>query len=286
MKLIDLSMPIWEGAGYSDILPMPNNLVQFYEYTTYEWNGIRRTFLKIDDESGSPFMTIWQRVPHTASPIAEGGIYTWKLDEIPLERLIMRDTVVLDVPGEDYHEITAADIDAAVAKADYREGDDVLVRTGWASVEKAYELGDRYCLLGPSWTYESCIRMAEIAEQKKSGVVMTDAPLIMTPKFQGWGWSVGEEKIVPKPKSWPSIEARERIMNLSDDTWPPQPGDVERPAWIGSGGYRQLMVKTIAICKCLVNAHLITQPRVKMIMMPLLIKEGGAAPCRFIAVEE
>ena len=29
MRLVDLSMPIWEGAGYGEILAMPNCSVQF-----------------------------------------------------------------------------------------------------------------------------------------------------------------------------------------------------------------------------------------------------------------
>ena len=86
MRLVDLSMPIWEGAGYGEVLAMPNTSVRFYEYMTYDWHGIRRTELKLDDESGSPMMTIWQRAPHTSGPIEEGGAFTWHIDEVPLDR--------------------------------------------------------------------------------------------------------------------------------------------------------------------------------------------------------
>ena len=122
--------------------------------------------------------------------------------------------------------------------------------------------------------------MGETMEAKKSGVIMTDAALIMTPAYQGYGWSVGEERIIPRPKPWPSAEARERQMDLLSGTFSPAPPSV------GRGGYAELQLKTIAICKCLVNANQITSGRVKMIMLPMLIKQGGASPCRFIAVEE
>ena len=207
MRFVDLSMPIWEGAGYGEILAMPNCSVSFHEYMFYDVNGVRMTHLKIDDESGSPFMTPYQGSPHRRGPLREGNIYKWRLDEVPLERLILRDTVVLDVPGEDQHIITAEEIDAAVAQADYREGDDVLVRTSWATTEKAFALGNDYCVYSPSWSYEACLRMAEIMEEKKSGVFMTDAALIMTPAYQGYAWSIGPERIVPRPKPWPSAEA-------------------------------------------------------------------------------
>ena len=283
MKLIDLSMPIWEGAGYAEILAMPNTPVQFMEYMYYEEHGLRRSMLKIDDETGSPLMTPYQGLPRSRGGLAAltGMLFDWTLDQIPLERQILADTVVLDVPGGDHHEITAEEIDAAVAEADYRPGDNVLVRTGWATTEKAFELGDRYCIVGPSWTYEGCVRMAEVLDEKGGGIFMTDTPLIMTSAFQGWGWSTGEERLTPKPKPWPSVEARERRMDLPPGSnWPVMP---ER---IGKGGYRVLVIKTIGVAKCLVNANQITQGRIKMIIMPLLVKRGGAASCRFIAVEE
>ena len=97
MRLIDLTMPIWEGAGYGEVLAMPNVSVRFNEYMFYDQNGIRMTHLKIDDETGSPFMTPYQGSPHRRGPAREEALFTWKLDEIPLERLILRDTVVLDV---------------------------------------------------------------------------------------------------------------------------------------------------------------------------------------------
>ena len=276
MRLIDLTMPIWEGAGYGEVLAMPNVSVRFNEYMFYDQNGIRMTHIKIDDESGSTIMTPHQGSPHRRGPIREGVLFTWKLDEIPLERLILRDTVVLDVPGEDYHIITAEEIDAAVAKADYREGDDVIVRTGWATTEKAYALGNDYCVVAPSWGYEACVSMAKIMVAKKSGIIMTDCPLVGPPGVQGYAWSVGEEQIIPRPKPWPSAEARERMM----DGAPPV------PASVGRSGYGELVVKTIGVIKGLVDTNQITTSRVKTLILPMFIKQGGASPCGIIAVEE
>lgn len=279
MRLVDLSMPIWEGAGYGEILAMPNTPVRFTEYMVYDRQGLRMTYAKLDDESGSPFMTPWQGSPHRKDPLGPNPRYPWKLDEIPLERLILRDTVVLDVPGEDRHVITAEEIDRAVAAADYRDGDEVLVRCGWGTTGKAYEMGADYPLVSPSWSYEACLRVAEIMEGKGSAILMTDCALIMTPEYQGYGWSTGPERLVPRPKPWPSIEARERQMDLPPGTFSPAPPSV------GRGGYVDLVVKLIAICKCLVNANRLTQRRVKMIVLPMRIRQGGASPCRFIAVE-
>ena len=279
MRLVDLSMPIWEGAGYGEILAMPNTPVRFTEYMVYDRQGLRMTYAKLDDESGSPFMTPWQGSPHRKDPLGPNPRYPWKLDEIPLERLILRDTVVLDVPGEDRHVITGEEIDRAVAAADYRDGDEVLVRCGWGTTDKAYGMGADYPLVSPSWSYEACLRIAEIMGRKGSAILMTDCALIMTPEYQGYGWSTGPERPVPRPKPWPSIEARERQMDLPPGTFSPAPPSV------GRGGYVDLVVTLIAICKCLVNANRLTQRRVKMIVLPMRIRQGGASPCRFIAVE-
>jgi kynurenine formamidase len=286
MRLVDLSMPIWEGGGYGEVLPMPNTPVSFTEYMTYDWHGMRRTRMKFDDESGSPFMTIWQRAPHISAPIEDGGIYQWHLDEVPLDRIIMRPTTILDVPATGDYAITGEDIDRAVENADYQEGDEVLLRTGWGTRERAYEMGADYVLEGPGWSYESCMRVGEIMRERHSAILMTDAPLIMTAAYQGWGWSTGPERIVPRPKPWPSTEARERFLDLPkvDPTKTAAPAG--RPASLGKGGYRDLIKSTIAICKCLVEANQIQSKRVDMIMMPMLVKRGGASPCRFIAVEK
>jgi kynurenine formamidase len=73
------------------------------------------------------------------------------------------------------------------------------------------------------------------------------------------------------------------------DLPPAPPTKTERPAmpeWVGPGGYRHWIKTTLAICKCLVNANRITTRRVRMLIVPLRIKNGGASPTRFVAVED
>ena len=48
MKLIDLTMPIWEGAGYGEILPFTNSSVRFIEYMFYDKHGLRMTSMKLE----------------------------------------------------------------------------------------------------------------------------------------------------------------------------------------------------------------------------------------------
>jgi kynurenine formamidase len=276
MRLIDLSMPIWEGAGYGEILPFTNSPVRFLEYMFYDRHGLRMTRMKLDGETGSPFMVPHQRMPFDTTPLQPNPKFSWTLEEIPLEKLILRNTVVLDLRAEESHEITPVEMETAIDRADYRKGDEVLLRTGWGTRAKAYELGIDYYKKTPSIHYDAAVLLAAKMDEMESSIFMTDCALVNPPRVQGNNWFRGDTPFVPLPKPWPSAEARERVLDLgAHKHGSPHPSS-----------YGALIKKAMAGCKCLVDCDQITKPRVKMIILPLLIKKGGASPCRFIAVEE
>jgi kynurenine formamidase len=276
MRLIDLSMPIWEGAGYGEILPFTNSPVRFLEYMFYDRHGLRMTRMKLDGETGSPFMVPHQRMPFDTTPLQPNPKFSWTLEEIPLEKLILRNTVVLDLRAEESHEITPVEMETAIDRADYRKGDEVLLRTGWGTRAKAYELGIDYYKKTPSIHYDAAVLLAAKMDEMESSIFMTDCALVNPPRVQGNNWFRGDAPFVPLPKPWPSAEARERVLDLgAHKHGSPHPSS-----------YGALIKKAMAGCKCLVDCDQITKPRVKMIILPLLIKKGGASPCRFIAVEE
>src|SRR5215831_18867518 len=111
MRLIDLTMPIWEGAGYGEILPFTNSSVRLLEYMFYDQHGLRMTRMKLDGETGSPLMVPHQRNPFDNTPLQPNPKFSWTLDDIPLEKLILRDTVILDIRAEEGHEITPAEME-------------------------------------------------------------------------------------------------------------------------------------------------------------------------------
>ena len=276
MRLIDLTMPIWEGAGYGEILPFTNSPVRFLEYMFYDRHGLRMTRMKLDGETGSPFMVPHQRMPFDTTPLQPNPKFSWILDEIPLERLVLRDTVILDIRVEEGHEIMPAEMETAITRADYRKGDEVLLRTGWGTRQKAYELGIDYYKRTPSIHYDAAALLAAKMDAMGSSIFMTDCALVNPPRVQGNNWFRGDTPLAPLPKPWPSAEARERVLDLgAHKHGSPHPSS-----------YGALIKKAMAGCKCLVDCDQITKPRVKMIILPLLIKTGGASPCRFIAVEE
>ena len=276
MRLIDLTMPIWEGAGYGEILPFTNSPVRFLEYMFYDRHGLRMTRMKLDGETGSPFMVPHQRMPFDRTPLQPNPKFSWILDEIPLERLVLRDTVILDIRVEEGHEIMPAEMEAAITRADYRKGDEVLLRTGWGTRQKAYELGIDFYKRTPSIHYDAAALLAAKMDAMDSSIFMTDCALVNPPRIQGNNWFRGDNPLAPLPKPWPSAEARERVLDLgAHKHGSPHPSS-----------YGALIKKAMAGCKCLVDCDQITKARVKMIILPLLIKKGGASPCRFIALEE
>jgi len=276
MRLIDLTMPIWEGAGYGEILPFTNSPVRLLEYMFYDQHGLRMTRMKLDGETGSPFMVSHQRNPFDNTPLQPNPKFSCTLDEIPLDKLILRDTVLLDIRAEEGHEITPAEMATAIDRADYRKDDEVLLRTGWGTRQKAYEFGIDYFKRTPSIHYAAAALLAAKMDEMDSSIFMTDCGLVNPPRVQGNNWFRGDIPLTPLPKPWPSAEARERVLDLgAHKHGSPHPSS-----------YGALIKKAMAGCKCLIDCDQIAKPRVKMIILPLLIKRGGASPCRFIAVEE
>lgn len=276
MKIHDLSMPVWEGAGYGEILPFTNSPVRFVEYMFYEQHGIRRTLMKVDRETASPLITIAPAAPFNYAPSQPNPKHSYTLSDIPLEWLVLRDATVIDVPAGAGHEITPDEVEAALAVADYRPGDDVLLRTGWGTTDRAFRSGNEYYTEGPGLRHDAGLCLAEKMDQMDSHFLMTDLGLMNPPRVQGHNWFTGDSPVVPLPKPWPSAEARERMVDLKGKTH----------ASDESSSFQAIIPKAIAIAKCLVDCDQIQGKRFKVIILPLLIRQAGAFTSRFFAVEE
>src|SRR3954451_1772336 len=71
---------------------------------------------------------------------------TRRLDDIPTPELVLRDTAVIDVaigPGQEIGKDVLAE---ALARADFREGDALLIRTGWGNGAPREPGHDEYML--------------------------------------------------------------------------------------------------------------------------------------------
>jgi kynurenine formamidase len=276
VKIHDLSMPVWEGAAYGEILPFTNSSVRFLEYMNYEDHGIRRTLMKLDRETASPLISIAPATPFNYKPSQPNPKHEYTLSDIPLDWLVLRDATVIDVRAGSGHEITPDELEAALDVADYRPGDDVLLRTGWGTTERAYTMGMDYFMQGPSLRRDAGECLSEKMDAMDSHFLVTDLGLLNPPRVQGHNWFTGDAPVVPLPKPWPSAEARERTVDLNGRTHAS-----EEPS-----SFQAIIPRAVAIAKCLVDCDQIQGNRFQLIIMPLLIRQAGAFTSRFFAVED
>jgi kynurenine formamidase len=169
-------------------------------------------------------------------------------------------------------------MEAALKTADFRRGDHVLLRSGWGTLRRAYEMGIDYLKNSPSVHYEAAAVLSEKMQTMDSRMFMTDCALVNPPRVQGYNWFLGDSPMKPLPKPWPSAEARERLMDMGGSY--AYAHTSKEPS-----SYGVLIKNAIGCGKCLVNCDQIKERRVKMIILPLRIKNGGASSCRFVAVE-
>src|SRR5439155_7447956 len=135
-------------------------------------------------------------------------------DEISIEKHSLRVNVILYERDEEDHDISPAEKENTISHADYRQDDEVLIRTGWGTRQKAYELGIDYYKRTPSIHYDAAALLAAKMDEMGSSLFMTDCGLVNPPRVQGHNWFRGDTPLVPLPKPWPSAEARERVLDL------------------------------------------------------------------------
>ncbi|MBI2906275.1 MAG: cyclase family protein [Chloroflexi bacterium] len=237
MKIIDLTCPL--DLDYA--LPL-----HLFKLDSYEWH-ITRT-VRRDGRMNSRLMMSSHCATHLDAPMhvfersEKAGIFS--IDEWPLQQLY-GDTVVLDIPKEELGEITADDLEKASPKV--REGDIVLVHTGWGR----FYVEDR-----KSPTYLT---------ERRPGFVPSAAEWLVKKKVK----ALGHDLLVtnhPKYQFVPTAEERARGAIIGDE-----------PV------HRALLGNDIAVIEQLTNLDKIKGRRVTAGFFPLAIKGLDGSPIRALA---
>jgi len=263
MRLIDLTLPLFEGMGIGNCYPTERS---FEIEPIVRWEdprGIRLETYSMYAEQGTRFV-----LPSAVRTRKDET----KIDEVDLKDIVFRDTVVIDIPKEANEAITVEEVESACVRADFREGDALLVRTGWGDVERLDELGDDYELTTPYFLDEACARIVEILRQKKSNLFCFDTANMGNWKFVKAEWCSRK----PRPSSWPSPEARKFVAEVYSKRIIPPEG--EWATRLAMAGIMQLGV--------LANCMEIKKERVKLIILPLRVRGAVMSPCHVVAVEE
>ncbi len=235
MKLIDLTMPLYEGmpVGYGSIdfkkHPSWPEAFKMTETRSYEPDGMSFHVYSIFCNTGTRLiMASWKK----------DFKYDPTLDTVDINKLILRDTVIIDMPKGEEEIIDPEDLEAAFNQAEVQKGDALLIRTGWGDNERYLEMGHDYRKKGPHYTALSANKLMELLTKNQSDMWLYDH-VLMTGLDKRTGMHGG-------------FTARTGRMSV--------------------GG--------------LVNTGAITNPRVKLLILPLRIADAHIAPCRVVAVEE
>jgi kynurenine formamidase len=178
-----------------------------------------------------------------------------RLHDIPPEKLVLRETVVLTIPAEAEQEIGAADVARALAAADPRAGDALLLRTGW---------GDR-------GEHQRPERLATAMQECGSDLFLTDLATIAWPaKHLMPEWL----SLLPRPRPWPSPEATVYLHLYTRDKM--------EQDYAAALVFARAGIMTV---KRLVGCGAIASGRVRIVVGPLKLVRGVGATCRVVAVD-
>jgi len=171
MNLIDLTMPLYNGqpAGHEHwgfkghpMWPEPFNVT---DTMSYEADGRRFHVFTVFSEPGTRLILASYKKDFQNEPT---------LDTVDLQRLILRETVVINVPKGADEIIEAEELEAAFAAAPVRKGDAFLVRTGWGNNGSYLTMGQAYRLNSPHYNAASANKLMDLLESNGSDLWLYD----------------------------------------------------------------------------------------------------------------
>lgn len=197
---------------------------------------------------------------------------TTRLHEVAPEKLHLRPAVVLDIPKTESEEISDGEVSKALAGAEFKGGEAVLVRTGWGDTGVHTQRNDRYVLKSPHFSLQAAELLAAKMRQTESDLLLTDTALIGWPsKHLIPEWC----SLLPRPGPWPSPEARVYLHLYTPEK---AKEDFAIELVLAKAG--------IMTIKKLVHCGTITKKKVRVIVAPLQIVRGVASTCRVVALED
>jgi kynurenine formamidase len=197
---------------------------------------------------------------------------TARLHEVPLEKLFLRATTILDIAKQENEGISEIDLKQAIDKVRPPKGDALLLRTGWGDRGFQKQGGSRYMLASPYLSVEAAGVLASFMTEQGSDLVLMDSALTGRPDkhlIPEWG------ALFPRPGPWPSTEAQ-MYLNLYTPEKAKQDFAVE--LILAHAGI--MTVKRLVDCAGLETSGF------RIIVSPLHIVRGVSSTCRVIAVKE
>lgn len=201
-----------------------------------------------------------------------------RIDQLDYTEYVNRPTVVIDIPKAPREQLTPEDFDRAIiGHPHFCNGDAVLIRTGWGRAGHFRELGDDYARTTPHFSVAGAERLVELMLERDSTFLLTDCAYVgnLGVEFMYPEWADREPWDRPP---FPSDQARAYMRNYT----------LERGAGGGAPDWAASVVlhKDLSIIPALTNVDLITQPRISVTALPLVLADAEGATCTVYAMEE
>jgi kynurenine formamidase len=251
MNFVELTMPLNHQWMPDDILP--TSVKFFLGPKDHQEKG-----MVIGSDSGTCL---------TLPAVFEAFRKTARLDELPIEKLVLRPTAVIGIAKAEGEEIHVEEVQKAFDAARPQKGDAILIATGWG--DKPY--GESYLLGSPHLSLEAAQYLAKSMSENQSDLLLIDTALIGWPdKHLIPEWC----SLLPTPAA-ESAEAR-MYLHLYDGEKAKKDFAIEM----------ELARAGIMTVRKLIHCAQIKKNKIKVIVSPLKVVRGVASTCRVIVLED
>lgn len=251
MKFVELTMPLNYQRMPDDVLPTSAKF--FLGPKNHEEKGI-----VVGSDSGTCL---------TLPSMFEAFRKTARLDEVPLEKLVLRPTTVVTIAKSEGEELGQTDIQKGLDAGQPGKGDAILIATGWG--DRPY--GESYVLGSPHLSLEAAQYLAKRMHENQSDLLLIDTALVGRPDrhlIPEWF------SLLPTPAA-ESAEAR-MYLHLYDGEKAKKDFAVEL----------ELAREGIMTVRKLVHCGQIKNNKIRIIVSPLKVVRGVASTCRVVALED
>jgi kynurenine formamidase len=251
MKFLELTMPLNHQWMPDDVLP--TSVKFFLGPKDHQEKG-----MVMGSDSGTCL---------TLPSVFKAFRKTARLDEVAVDKLVLRSTTVVSIAKSEGEEINSANVKNGFDAARPTTGDAILIATGWG--DNPYR--ESYLLGSPHLSLEAAQYLTKRMTENQSDLLLVDTALVGWPnKHLIPEWC----SMLPNPPA-ESPEAR-MYLHLYDDEKANEDFAVEM----------ELARAGIITVRKLVHCGQIKKDKIKIIVSPLKVVRGVASTCRVVALED
>jgi len=251
MKFIELTLPLNHQWMPDDV--MPTAVKFFLGPKNHQEKGI-----VVGSDSGTCL---------TLPSMFEAFRKTARLDEVPVDKLVLRPAAVVAIAKAEGEEINRSEVQRAFDSVRPAKGEAILLTTGWG--DRPY--GESYVLGSPHFSLEAAQYLAKRMNENQSDLLLLDTAIVGWPnKHLIPEWC----SMLPTPAA-ESAEAR-MYLHLYD-------GEKAKEDFAVEMEFARLGIMTV---RKLIHCGQIKKDKIRIIVSPLKIVRGVASTCRVVALED